>query len=161
MPRTELSHLSNEARLWIFGISPALDAAQQKLVLQRIDPFLDSWAAHGTPILAGREILHGCFLLVAVEKSAETSGCSIDRMFGTLQQLERELGVSILDPNRIFFRHGDGRVDAVTRAAFRESGDLHTVVFDTTAALLGSVRSGGWEGAAESFWHRDLLRRAG
>lgn len=161
MPRTHLSRLSDEARLWVFGISPALSDAHQNLVFERIDPFLDAWAAHGHPILSGRDIVDGVFLLIAVEKSEETSGCSIDRLFGTLQKLERELGVSILDPNRVFFRHGNGRVDAMSRPEFREGGDLHTVVFDTTADVLGRVRNGTWERAAGDSWHKDLLRRTG
>lgn len=157
MPRTDIANLSDEARIWIFGISPALDAAQAQKVLSRIDPFLDDWAAHGQPIRSAREIRDGSFLMVAVEKSAETSGCSIDRLFGTLRQLERELGVAILDAGRVFFRHGDGRVDAMSRPEFRDRGDLHTIVFDTTAERLGEVRSGGWERRAEQSWHRDLM----
>jgi len=161
MPRTDLSSLSDEARVWVFGISPALPAGQQQRVFERIDPFLDIWAAHGHPIVSGRDIVDGVFLVIAVEKSEETSGCSIDRLFGTLQQLERELGVSILDPNRVFFRHGTGRVGAMSRPEFREGGDLHTVVFDTTADVLGAVRHGSWERAAGDSWHKDLLRRTG
>lgn len=161
MPRTELSRLTDEARLWVFGVSPALDAGQQQRVFERVDPFLDSWAAHGNPILAARGVLHGSFLVIAVEKTAETSGCSIDRLFGTLQQLERDLGVSILDPSRVFFRHGDGRVDAMSRSEFRERGEGKTIVFDTTAAVLGSIRTGAWERPATDSWHRELIRRAG
>ena len=157
MPRTDIATLSDEARIWIFGISPALDASRAATMLSRIDPFLDDWAAHGQPIRSAREIRDGSFLIVAVEKSAETSGCSIDRMFGTLRQLERDLGVAILDAGRVFFRHGDGRVDAMSRAELRDRGDLHTIVFDTTAERLGEVRSGRWERRAELSWHRDLI----
>lgn len=158
MPRTSLSRLHDDARLWVFGISPALDAAQQQRLLERIDPFLDSWTAHGTPILSARDVLHGSFLAIAVERTAETSGCSIDRLYGTLQQLERDLGVTILDPQRIFFRHGDGRIDAMSRPEFRERADRHTLVFDTTVDELGAVRRGSWEKPAHESWHGKLLK---
>jgi hypothetical protein len=49
----------------------------------------------------------------------------------------------------------------MTRAEFRERGDAHTIVFDTTAQTLGELRNGGWERKAELSWHRDLLRKAG
>jgi hypothetical protein len=159
MPRRDLKQLSDEAYIWIFGISPALDRAKETKLLERVDDFLTGWAAHGQPIESARELRDGMFLIIAAEKTSERSGCSIDRLFGTLRQLERELGVSILDANRVFFRHGDGRVDAMSRSEFREKGDAHTIVFDTTAQALGEIRSGAWERRAEDSWHRDLLIR--
>src|SRR6185295_8596288 len=133
MPRRDLNELSDDAYIWIFGISPALDEAGEVKLLHRVDEFLDRWAAHGQPITAGRDLIEGMFLVVAADRQSERSGCSIDRLFGTLRQLEQDLRVSILDANRVFFRHGDGRPDAMTRAEFREKGDAHTIVFDTTA----------------------------
>lgn len=160
MPRIALSSLPDEARIWIFGISPALDEPRQARLLAEVDRFLDEWAAHGQPITSARELREGSFLIVGVDRASETSGCSIDRMFGTLQKLERELGVAILDSGRVFVRHGDGRPDALSRPDFRERADPHTTVFDTTAESLGEVRSGRWERHAEDSWHRDLLRPA-
>ena len=160
MPRIALSSLPDEARIWIFGISPALDEPRQRTLLAEVDRFLEGWAAHGQPITSARELREGSFLIVGVDRASETSGCSIDRMFGTLQRLERELGVSILDSGRVFVRHGDGRPDALTRAAFRDSADPHTTVFDTLVESLGDVRAGRWERPAAESWHRDLLRSA-
>ena len=159
MPRIDLNQLDDHARIWIFGISPALDAAQSARMLQQVDAFLDSWTAHDAPVTSARDLRDGSFLIIAVAKDTEQSGCSIDRMFGLLRQFERDLGVAILDPNRVFVRGADGSVHAVTRAAFRDSGDPHTVVFDTLAERLGDVRGGRWERKAEESWHRNLLRR--
>lgn len=157
MPRIDISQLPDTARIWIFGISPSLQEEQQQRLLAAVDAFLDNWTAHGQPIRAARDIREGTFLLIGVDKAAETSGCSIDRMFGTLQQAERELGVSILDGGRVFIRHGDGRPDGLSRAEFRDKADPHTVVFDTTVEQLGRVRSGAWESTASESWHRNLL----
>ena len=160
MPRIELSSLTDDSQTWIFGISPSLDEKKSALLLSAVDSFLADWAAHGHPIHAGRDLLEGSFLVIAVDREAETSGCSIDRMFGTLRDLERKLGVAILDSARVFFRHGDGRPDALSRAQFRELADLHTHVFDTTVSRLGAIRSGSWEKTAGESWHRDLLRQS-
>lgn len=157
MPRTEISKLPDDSRVWLFGISPALDSAKSARMLERIDAFLADWNAHGQPIRSAREVRDGAFLVIAVDKQAETSGCSIDRMFGTLRQLEQELGVAILDANRIFFRHGDGRIDAITRSEFAKRGDRHTLVFDTLAERLADIRSGAWERHAEDSWHARLI----
>ncbi|HEV7923123.1 MAG TPA: hypothetical protein VGR02_20255 [Thermoanaerobaculia bacterium] len=157
MPRTDIDRLGDDSRIWIFAISPALDEPGSVRLLQRVDAFLDQWAAHGAPITSSRDLIEGSFLLIAVDQRSETSGCSIDRMFGTLKELERELHVAILDANRIFFRHGDGEVGALPRDAFRRNADPDTIVFDTLAERLGEVRTGGWERRAADSWHAQLL----
>ncbi len=159
MPRIDINQLDDDARIWIFGISPPLDAARSARMTEAVDAFLDGWTAHDMPVRSARELRDGAFLVIAVDRETEQSGCSIDRMFGLLRQFERDFGVAILDPNRVFVRGGDGGVHAVTRAEFRESGDPHTLVFDTLAERLGEVRRGRWERRAEESWHRNLLRR--
>ena len=154
--RVEIDQLSNNAHVWIFGISPGLDESKQDRLLMKVDAFLDQWAAHGNPIRGARDLKEGSFLIIAADETSERSGCSIDRMFGTLRQLEQELGVQILDSNRIFVRD-EGRVRAVPRHEFPRSADLGTPVFDTTAEQLGAVRTGAWEKTAGDCWHRQLL----
>lgn len=154
--RVPIDQLGNDAHTWIFGISPALDAAQGEVLLQHVDAFLDQWASHGTPIRAARELREGSFLVIAADAKDERSGCSIDRMFGTLKMLEQQFQVQILDSNRVFLREDDG-VRAVPRNEFRKVATEETPVFDTTAEQLGSVRQGAWERRAGDSWHRHLL----
>ena len=158
MPRIDISRLPDEARIWIFGISPAVDDARGAALLGRVDAFLDEWAAHGQPITSARDLLFGSFLVIAVDRQSETSGCSIDRMFHLLQELERDYATRILDPDRVFVRGGDGGVRAVSRAEFSSQADPHTDVFDVLAERLGEIRSGRWERPAKDSWHRALLR---
>jgi hypothetical protein len=154
--RVNIDQLSNNAHIWIFGISPALDEPKQATLLRAVDAFLDDWAAHGTPIRGARDLREGNFLIIAADEQREKSGCSIDRMFGTLRALERELGVAILDSNRVFLRHGSG-VRAVGRGEFKNAATFDTTVFDTTAETLGAIRTGAWECHASHSWHRHLL----
>src|SRR5215217_9678562 len=118
--RVNIDQLSNDAHIWIFGISPALDEAQSATLLGQVDDFLDHWAAHGVPIKGARELREGSFLIIAADEKREKSGCSIDRMFGTLKSLERELNVQILDSTRVFLRDR-GNVRAIARGEFRNA----------------------------------------
>ena len=154
--RVNIDQLSNNAHIWIFGISPALDEAQSATLLRQVDAFLDEWAAHGVPIKGARELREGSFLIIAADEHREKSGCSIDRMFGTLKNLERELNVQILDSTRVFLRDR-GAVRAVPRGEFRQSANADTPVFDVTAEKLGEVRTGAWERRAADSWHARLL----
>ncbi len=154
--RVNIDQLGNDAHVWIFGISPSLDAQQSGALLGQVDAFLENWAAHGVPITGAAEVREGSFLVVAADEHREKSGCSIDRMFGTLKQLERDLGVQILDSNRVFYRDHD-EVRAVPRTDFRNAATLETPVFDVTVERLGDVRAGAWEKPAAQSWHRQLL----
>jgi hypothetical protein len=157
MARTNIDQLSSNAYVWIFGISPALDPGATDAVLRRIDGFLDGWASHGTPIVAARDLREGSFLIIAADESRDRSGCSIDRLFGTLKELEQEKGVQILNPDRIFFRDDAQTVRAVPRHQFSNVATPETVVFDVLADTLGEVRTGQWEKRAADSWHRELL----
>lgn len=157
MPRIDMNQLDDHARTWLFGISPSLDEPRSAELLDTVDHFLDEWAAHGSPVTSARALIFGSFLAIAVDERSETSGCSIDRMFGLLHQFERDLGVSILDANRVFVRHSDGRIEALSRTDFRARGDLHTTVFDTTADRLSEIRSGHWIRKAQDAWPGKLL----
>jgi hypothetical protein len=154
--RVNIEQLSNDAHVWIFGISPSLDGKKAEVLLRQVDGFLEEWAAHGVPIKGARDLRDGSFLILAADDQREKSGCSIDRMFGTLRRLEGELGVKILDSDRVFFRGDDG-VAAVSRCDFRSAATHDTQVFDVTAERLGDVRSGAWERRAADSWHRHLL----
>jgi hypothetical protein len=160
MPRTEIDHLSDEAAIWIFGITPRVDDEAAATVLRQVDAFLDQWAAHRVPVLSGRDLRDGSFLIVAAEKNSETSGCSIDAMFGIMRALERAFGVQMLDASRVFYRDPNGNVASVARGEFRNVANEETIVFDTTAQRLGDVRSGAWERRAADSWHAALLRRS-
>jgi hypothetical protein len=157
--RVNIDQLSNDAHIWIFGISPALDATQSATLLGQVDAFLDNWAAHGVPIRGARELREGSFLIIAADEKREKSGCSIDRMFGTLKSLERELNVQILDSTRVFLRDR-GNVRAIARGEFRDAANPDTPVFDVTAEKLGEVRTGAWERRAADSWHARLLESA-
>ena len=159
MPRIDVSGLPDESRIWIFGVSPPLSEANGAVMLEGVDRFLDSWSAHGEPITSARDLRHGSFLIIGVDQRSETSGCSIDRIFGLLQELERTLGVKILDTERIFYLGGDGAVTTADRRQFREKCAPDTVVFDVLAERLGDVRSGRWQRPAKNSWHRMLLRK--
>jgi len=161
MPRIDISQLPDQSRIWIFGISPALDERKSSRMLAAIDRFLDTWSAHGQPIVSARDLIDGSFLVIAVDQRSETSGCSIDRMFGLLQQLERELAISILDPDRVFVIADRRGVSAVSRAEFRRTGGPDTVVVDTLVERLSDVRSGAWKRPAATSWHRSLIEEIG
>jgi hypothetical protein len=159
MPRIAFDQLPEDGRIWIFPLSRPLSDQEEEELLRRVDEFLDGWAAHGTPLTAGRDWREGSFLLIGVdESSAPPSGCSIDAMARVLEGLGADWGVSFLDHGPVWFRDGNG-VRRVSRGEFKEMAEreevtLDTVVFDNSITRLFHLRSGEWERPAAVSWHR-------
>jgi hypothetical protein len=159
MPAVPFDRLPDDARLWVFAASRPLDEARQQRLLEHVDAFVHRWAAHGAPVVGGRELRHGRFLLVgADERATGVSGCSIDTLFRSLGALEEEMGVALRDSSLVFWRDAAGQVQAEPRPAFRERAragqvDGETTVFDNTVGTVGEMRSGRWELPMAGSWH--------
>jgi len=159
MPAIAFDQLPDDARVWVFAASRPLTPAEGATLTDRVDAFLARWNAHGSPVVGGRDLRHGRFLVVSAdERATGVSGCSIDSLYGALRELEREFGITLLDSSTVWYRDAAGEVRGLPRAQFRalagEGGvTADTVVFDNTVATVGDLRSGRWETALRNAWH--------
>lgn len=160
--RPSLHDLPGDARLWVFGADLPISGPAARRLAAETETFLQGWAAHGAGLAATFEWRYDRFLLVAVdERQAAASGCSIDALMHHVGELERDLGVELLDGSRVWYRD-DGEIRCVSRSEF---GDLATrgevtresVVFDLGVQRLSELRSGRWELPAGESWHAQLL----
>ena len=116
MPVVPFDTLPDSARVWVFGSDKPLSDDGTKALLEGVDLHLADWKAHGAPLTVSREWRDGRFLVVAVDQStAGATGCSIDGLFRVLQQLEREVGASLLGGGRVFYRDDHGAVQSASR----------------------------------------------
>ena len=158
MPRIAFDELPEDARVWIFSAARKLTGPERTRLLSEVDAFLDQWGAHATPLTAGRDLVYGRFLFVAVDqRAAGPSGCSIDALVRRMKALQEELGVELVDHAPVLFRRGEEIVRAPREAfaALAEAGEVGpgTTVFDNTLTTLGDVRAGRWEVPASASWH--------
>jgi len=107
-----------------------------------VEAHLETWNAHGHPVVGGYRIDHHTFVMLAADEVASgVSGCSIDRLFAVLGDVERETGRVLRDAGRIWYRDREGAVVCLPRPEFRalaESGavDDDTIVFDPTITRI-------------------------
>jgi hypothetical protein len=162
MPVVPFETLPDSSRVWVFGSDKLLTEEGTKALLAGVDAHLADWKAHGAPLTVGREWRDGRFLIVAVDQStAGASGCSIDGLFRVLQQLERQVGASLVGGGRVFYRDDHGVVQSASRdeiASLAHNGGItkDTVVFDTALTDLGAWRT-HFEQRAKKSWVNDLL----
>ncbi|HXD22926.1 MAG TPA: hypothetical protein VN613_06165, partial [Gemmatimonadaceae bacterium] len=105
MPLTTFDNLPDDSRVWIFGATAPVDEVDSAKLLAAVDAFLVQWQAHGHPLTAARDWRDERFLVIGVDQHTEgASGCSIDGLFRTLQQLEQAIGSSLVGGGVVFFR---------------------------------------------------------
>jgi hypothetical protein len=145
MPIVPFSQLPDSARVWVFGSDHPLVGAPADTLLASVDQFLSEWKAHGIPLRCARDWRDGRFLVVGVDVTEENaSGCSVDGLFRTLQQIERVIGSRLVGGGRVFYRT-DSKVETATREEFvlrvKEGAIQHdTAVFDTSLTEAGDWR---------------------
>ena len=101
------------ARLWVYQANRPLTADDAATIDAAIRPALDTWAAHGHPLLASAKVVEGRFLLLAVDEGAGLpSGCSIDSSVHTVQAIGQSLQVDFLD-RAVAYRAADGLVQTL------------------------------------------------
>ncbi len=156
MPIVPFDSLPDSSRVWVFASDTELTGAAADTLLAAVDQFLSQWKAHGAPLRCAREWRDDRFLAIGVDVEAENaSGCSIDGLFRTLQQLERTIGSRLVGGGRVFYRVGSA-IRAATRDEFIERiqrGDVRseTLVFDTSVTGAKAWRT-QFEQPASSGW---------
>jgi hypothetical protein len=159
--RDVLAGLPDSARLWVFGMSRPLEAAERARLLGEVDGFLERWKAHGHPLAAGSSWEYERFLLVGVDdRITPPSGCSIDALVRALREIEEELDVEMVGGAPVWYREGgpEGELRRVSRSDFRNrvrEGEItpDTIVYDLSLTRVGELRDGRWELPARESWH--------
>jgi hypothetical protein len=156
MPIVAFDTLPDSARVWVFASDKALSGEPADALLAAVDEFLSGWAAHGTPLRCARDWRDGRFLAIGVDVTAENaSGCSIDGLFRTLQQLERTLGSRLVGGGRVFYRTKSG-IETSSYEGFSDAvnaGEVarETPVFDTSLTGAADWRT-SFEKPAGQAW---------
>jgi hypothetical protein len=162
MPVVHFDALPAHARVWVFASDRPLRGDDARVLLTEVDTWLEQWKAHGAPLRSARDWRHDRFLAIGVDPTAEqASGCSIDALFRCLQDVERQLGTSLVAGGRVFYRAPDGTVRVAKRSDVRRLGTegelTHTTtIFDTSLTDAGSWRDGFMRPAGET-WIAALL----
>ena len=160
MPTLPISQLSDDARVWLFASDRPVSGEDAERMLGRVDAFLATWHAHGTPLTSAREWRDDRFLLIAADGEG-ASGCSIDGLFRTLKALGGELGANLVTSGLVFYRDQSGVVQSATRPQFTAAAaegaiTPETPVFDTSLTTLGDARE-RFERPVSDSWHAALL----
>ncbi len=157
----EFQHFPAETRVWIYQSNRPFPVEAVPELKEVVDQFAQNWVSHNRQLRAHGDVLHGQFVLLAVDESqADASGCSIDKSVHFLKQLENELGVDLFD--RMTFTWLEN--EAVKTASSGDFADLfragkingETLVFDNLVKTKGELEE-NWLKPLNKSWHRRFV----
>ena len=140
---------SDNSRIWIYASDQKLTDKQEEYIINSISDHLQNWEAHKVPLTAGVTILENHFIVVALDESKNgASGCSIDTLQNTIQEIEKELAVSLLNRLNVFCRVDD-TIKCIPTTKLAENTNKETLFYDLTiqkkselANWLKSIKEG-------------------
>ena len=100
--------LPDSSRIWLYASEKALTTDQQNHILTYIVEHLKGWNAHKVPLTAGVTILENHFIVIALDENKNgASGCSIDTLQKTIQELEKDLSIALMNRLNVFCKIGE------------------------------------------------------
>lgn len=158
----DFDDMPDNARLWIFQSEAFIPYEKVERISARILNFLEEWQAHGKDLKASFQLQYDRFLIVALdEASYQATGCSIDKLTHKMQELEKELNMSLMDRTQIAYRDDNNMVNTMHMIDFRaalESQELDqdTIVFNNLIERKGQLDK-EWEVPIAQSWHKQWL----
>lgn len=158
--RIHFDEMPENARLWVYQANKPFDDQQEAVIREKLEAFLDQWAAHGAELTTAYEILYQRFVFIAVdEKSVPPSGCSIDASVRVFKELNELLEIDFLDRSLITYKTEDG-IGELNIPDFREMLKNHSnpeelIVFNNLIGKKSEMLN--WEVKAKDSWHKQWL----
>ena len=139
----------------IYAAEHKLTNDQENYILNHISDYLHNWEAHKVPLTAGVKILENHFVVVALDDSKYgASGCSIDTLQNKIQNLEKELSISLLNRLNIFCRIED-TIKCIPTTKLAEHANKETLFYDLTIQKKSELSN--WLKPIEQGWCSNLV----
>ncbi|HOY95030.1 MAG TPA: hypothetical protein PK509_04795 [Catalimonadaceae bacterium] len=148
--------MATEKSVFIFPYSKPFTEIQNGTIRAELSQFLHSWNSHGTDLSSEFRIEENQFIVVSVDESSITvGGCSKDKLFKTISNVNSLLG---LTPGNVgkFYVRSEGKVIELSRNELRNKLDEGRILPDNE--LFPTWITGGQE--FDRLWAKPLFHFA-
>ncbi|MBK7888082.1 MAG: hypothetical protein IPJ86_12560 [Bacteroidetes bacterium] len=151
------SLLPPSSRIWIFQSSRILLPAEVTTLQAQTDLFLQQWTAHKADLNASSLVVDDLFLIVAVDESeVNASGCSIDKLYQFVKNVQQQLNIDLLDRLKVAFVNSENTISTTSLKEMEsmiQSGrvDGELPVYDLTVTTVGEF-SDKFKAPLKSTW---------
>lgn len=120
---------SPQSKVWIYQTSRPFTEIEAKEINGQLNIFTKQWTAHNLQLKAEGFLFENRVIVLMVDESlTNASGCSIDKAFGFIQELENKYKVELL--NRMIVNYFNGNEWLTTGLHEINLLDENTLVID-------------------------------
>ena len=131
----------DQSRIWIYAAEQKLTNDQENHILKSISDHLQNWEAHKVPLAAGVTILENHFIIIALDETKNgASGCSIDTLQNKIQEIEKELSISLLNRLNVFCKIRE-EIKCIPTFRLKNEIDEDTLFYDLTIQKKSEIES--------------------
>ncbi len=156
----KFEELVEDSRVWVYQSNRDLSEQEISKIAIELKIFLESWTSHNKPIKAAYQIRYNRFIIIAVDKDFETSGCSIDTSVSFIGLLQKKYKVDLLEKTNVAYKT-DSEIAFTSLASFKnmiinKSVNKDTVVFNNLVSSVFEYKN-SWETTIKNSWHGKFL----
>lgn len=105
---SEYDNLSGLSRVWIYQSDRTLAVEERNEIDHLVKDFITSWTAHNNVLKGFGKTFHNRFVVLMVDQTANNaSGCSIDKSFHFIQELQNKYNINLLDRFAVAYLDND------------------------------------------------------
>ena len=129
---SDFHNLPDSSRIWMYASEKELTPEHQNYILSYINNHLKDWNAHKLPLTSSSIILENHFIVVAVDESNTlASGCSIDALQRIIQDLEKDLSLSLMNRLNVYCQI-DNSIKCIASSKLKNNVSENTLFYDLT-----------------------------
>jgi hypothetical protein len=157
----KFENLPGHSRVWVYQSDRKFTTLEVALISEKAIAFVDQWTKHGSDLQGSFVIKYNQFLVFAVDEGFNNvSGCSIDSSVRFVQEIEKALGVDMMNKMNISFKDGE-HINSVKMTVFKEFVLAHkitseTIVFNNMITTKQELET-HWEVPLLNSWHKRFL----
>lgn len=159
--------LDPASRVWIYQCDRKLTDEEVLAMRPELTDFLEQWTAHNRQLYTWGDVLYHRFVVImADERYAGASGCSIDKSVHFVEYLEKKYRISLLSRTLVAYLYHNETThrDAIKTCQLDELAakmadgtiDDDTLVFDNLVKTKADFES-SWQKPVSASWHRKFV----
>ena len=157
----KFENLPSHSRVWIYQSNRKFTTQEVEFITEKAILFTNQWTKHGSDLQGSFVIKYNQFLILAVDEGFNNvSGCSIDSSVRFVKELEKFMGVDMMNKMNISFKDDD-HINIVTMSDFKEfikSNKItsETIVFNNMISTKEELET-QCEVSLNNSWHKRFL----
>ena len=111
-----LHQMPAHSRVWVYASDKPLSSSICDQIKLEAKQFAYEWISHQNPVKAEADVLYNTFIVFMVDETMnEVGGCSIDKSFQFVKQLEKKYELNFFDRLKVQLLSEDGSVVSVNK----------------------------------------------